>query len=207
MLEVVKNSGRVYIDGSGGPKWCPTTATRCGAGIAAYSVQKERNEQGKEEVKFNEVGLVASGVKGRQTVPNSETWALSVALDYGIDMDLAVIPDAAYVVKGLQADEQQKEKSKGSSHGNTREEVCTKVEAHSGRISVKRTPAHLIADELVEGDCDVLDYIGNTIADELAGVGAANELQRTIGPQNLETITRIAEGISRRIAIIEARRW
>ena len=59
----------------------------------------------------------------------------------------------------------------------------------------------------MEGSHNILDYIGNTIADAAAGVGATNEIGRSVEPQNMERVTRLAIGIITRSAMIEARRW
>ena len=205
--EVANESGRIYTDGSGGPRWCPIKTARCGAGIATFTVLKEHDEQGHDRICFTKVALMATGVGGRQTVPNAEAWAIKNALPLGTERNITVLLDAAYVVKGMAADEHVRRRMRQSGNGRTWEETYINADKRNGDYKIERTPAHVTADKLVEGDHNIFDFIGNTLADALAGVGATNEIGRSLEPQNMEKVTAIAEGVIKRIAIIEARRW
>ena len=165
------------------------------------------DEQGNSKTIFTKVALMAMGVGGKQTVPNAEAWALSKALMLGTQRDITILPDASYVVKGMCGEEHVRQRMLASGNGHTWKEAYSNADKRTGYYSIKRTPAHVTAEDLVEGSYDTMDFIGNALADALAGVGASNEIGRTLEPQNMERIIAIAEGITKRIAIIEARRW
>ena len=89
----------VYIDGSGGPKYAPASAPHMGSALAVFVVDEDGTT-----LRISEVGVEASTVPGRQTVPRAELWAANMAAEYvhpGERVELR--PDASYVSKGMAA--------------------------------------------------------------------------------------------------------
>ena len=187
----------MYTDGSGGdsrqdvPAWCKK------AGAAAVAFDCEGTD-------LCNISFFASSVPGRQTVPRAEL----VGWIGGNELN-PMVPcrsDSLHVVKGVSslsdiADADSSPLLRHSNYDLWRIAYKALEESHAPPpIKVK---AHTTLEQVAEGSVSVQDYIGNGMADALAGAAAFLAAE----PSPVQTFARrnaaLAFHICVRIAIVE----
>jgi len=207
MADVMRRSRSSYTDGSGGPRWCPYAAKRCGCGWVALDV--EQRGLNPDDMCIKDVALAASGVPGAQTVPNAEAWAAAKSIEaLPGDVPCSLFPDASYVVKGFNADNKGRMRLSGGQHANSWRVLYQAADARTVALNMVRTPAHCTARQVIDGAVPLIRFIGNTLADGVAAAGAINELSRRGPvPEWVHNNCVLAYSIAKRIAAIESLRW
>ena len=209
-----KEGCSLYTDGSGGGVTPLPCLRRAGSG-AVWFGQTSEGRADMSPVGWSKIGAVAAAVPGRQTVPRAEVWAGVAAAEIeaagrGRKMHSWVV-DARYVQTGVAslvlAPGHQKS-SLGKDFGarvnnDLWQEVETSVQ--SGCLPLATwMKSHQTLEEVARGSLAIEDYMGNALADALAGVAAEVAQVPELVLREAEEQVTLAFFICMRIAIVEA---
>lgn len=204
---VLAQATGLYTDGSGGSGWLPKSCAYVGAGLSAI-VSEAR--EAPHAPRLLQVAMAGQGVPGRQTVPRAELHALNVVTARAKDHEARIGVDASYVVSG------RKQMAGGQGAGLLGGYNCDLWERQQDlkrerqhHPNVRKVKAHCSADVLVANpDVDVLDIIGNLLAD--AGAGEAAHRVAWENGRGLKALRQWEADtvlIAKRLAAIEVHRW
>ena len=205
--QLVRQEAAIYPDGSGGPAWAPRPCKRAGAGCASILMDLACTDVPAVAA----FGLATAGVVGRQPVPRAELTAIQLAVEAARPgQQLPAHPDAVYTVKGFsqQAEGYQVKLTTGLNGDLWGETYSTCDERHVA-VCPTKLPAHVSTNAVVEGDAiEPARFVGNLVADTLAGVAAEEELsQLGVNFKRARLWEARTQGIARRLAHLEVERW
>ena len=211
---VAANGGVAYTDGSGGPK-APAHCSVVGCGAAAFSQtpgpqasDPEASGNIEEKIaafKIQRLALRFSGVPGRQTVPRSETHAVSLASREAGQARLArVCIDALYTVIGARAffDGEAGERAKWLT-GTSGDLWQEHAELENAGFAGEKVRGHASFKDVFEEKVGVEDFIGNVLADACADAAADALAVPLEDRKGAFSDVRLATLISLRLAVIE----
>ena len=191
---------QLYSDGSGGPRWVPTS-TRC-AGSAVATV--ELRTVGPDIVVSN-VGILVAQAPGRPTVPRAELWAaILAARTQPPGGTLRLRSDAAYVVRGLQQ-ASAVERLQAGTNGDLWCLLASIIAEKSLAVDVAKVKSHAERRVLL-GEVELESFIGNLLADAGAGASAEHNVSLPSAAATSDWEAR-AFLIAKRLAYLEAERW
>ena len=203
----------LYTDGSGGGVAPFPCLQRAGAGAVWFGLTPD----GKADLSaegWAKFGAVAVAVPGRQTVPRAEVWAGVAAAEQeaaggGRPMSRWVV-DARYVQSGVASmmlSPGKRRSSNGKDFGarpnnDLWQEVETKIS--SGSLPAATwMKSHQTLGEVASGTLSIEDYLGNALADALAGTAAELAQVPSIVLIEAEKQLTLSFFVCMRIAIIE----
>ena len=193
-------SAQAFSDGSGGdsrqqvPKW----AQRVGAAGVSFDISKDGTQ-------LTNVSLAASSIPGRQTVPRAEI--LGATMSYCLSSN-DVSSDCKYVVDTVQEIEAMCEEEVAHSKALRGKNydlwlAWWQERQQQGYRSIKKVKAHMELSEVTSGAISWHDWLGNAIADALAGAAAWLAADDSVVRANLARNAAMVYSIAMRIAFIE----
>ena len=207
-------SAKVFFsDGSGGSSdrnaHSPTVGT--GACFIKPGRRKERrndlndpesNNDGDDNPLIAELGVWASAVPGRQTVPRAESWPVLDAINRVSDRSVVkFVVDAAYVANASHKDIFAK-----LTKGNNADiwwNIGEKSAERNIKVITGKVSSHMGVIGAANGRISIHDFICNDLADCLARVAADFALPPFIAQEHRSSMETAAFAISRRLAAIE----
>jgi len=197
--ELAARLNEFYPDGSGGPAHAPIHERAHGSGVAVVDFSSSLDEG---PITIREVALLASPVPGYQSVPRAELWAATQGIRHASpEAEVTVHPDATYVHDGITRIAAGQEHSP-SANGEAWKELKDEI---SGRVvTSRRAPAHLRLATVVAGKASAKDFIGNFLADAVAGAAAEHALSVSPSAGSIGAWEHKTWLIANRLAAIEA---
>ena len=189
-------SQQVFSDGAGGERHVPAKVRQAGAGGAA--VKLEQDQEGRW--RLHDLAFFAHSIPGTQTVPRAELIAATSAAGLSSTSQAALGIDATYVTNGLTANEKQRWRRTSSSNGDLWEQFYSTA----GSRTAQKVPAHTIAAQVAAGEVDAQIYIGNGIADAVAGIAAQLCQPTSLHQQWADEQQSLAYHIALRIGAVDA---
>ena len=156
---IAVRTGDLYTDGSG--LWPAQPWAKAGSGAAALSHHVENGR-----VIIDEIAVVGSAVPGRQTVPRAEAWACAMSAKLLPPATRCTVrPDATYVMKNAVNDA----KHRGGVNYDIWDHFDEVVRDGGHDIGVAKVSAHAHLSDLVGKKASLVDFLGNALADAVAG--------------------------------------
>ena len=203
----------LYTDGSGGGAAPLPCLQRAGSG-AVWFGQTPDGRADMSSAGWTKVGAVAAAVPGRQTVPRAEVWAGVAAAELeaagrGRRMN-SWVTDARYVQTGVAslvlASGKQKSTLGKDFGARANNDLWQEIEASvaTGKLPLATwMRSHQTLAEVATGSLSIEDYMGNAVADALAGVAAEVAQVPTVVLMEAERQVTLAFFVCMRIAIVE----
>ncbi len=194
---------RAYTDGSGGLKDAPNAVRRAGSGVAIIDMGTVSGRAGEQVVRLE---MAAGGVPGRQTSARAEVAAAAMVINTSQDeTDITIYPDATYITGGLHK-WRDVGRCKGV-NGSLWEDLYKEADDKRLTISAVKVKAHVDVQGYAVGQMAMCDYVGNFLADALAGAAAQRSQSDVAATLEVERWHGRAFMIARRLAAIEAQAW
>ncbi len=194
---------RAYTDGSGGLRHAPSSVRRAGSGVAVIDIGMTEDGNGERVEKLE---MAIGGVSGRQTSARAELVAAAMVIRSSrAEADITIHPDATYITGGFHK-WRDVGRCKGA-NGSMWEDLYRETDDKGLTVNVDKVKAHVDVKEYVQGQMVMRDFVGNFLADALAGA-AAQRAQSDLAPSlEVERWHGRAFMIAKRLACIEAHAW
>ena len=189
---------RFFLDESGGVDSSDPRIRRCGWGIAALDRSEEPTTLA---ARCAFLGGWASPLAGS---PQTATRACLAGLIFLLEKTvgpLLVFLDAKYLVDGY---EKGRHHQPQGTHADLWHRIGLLVNERPHPVEVRKTKAHIAADQVVRGEADLVQWVGNHWADALAASGARRGQVSSDVRLNVAVLTGRSYNIIKRVTAANA---